>query len=90
MRGAFRGTRYDLEMTHTLARGTREWVKDAPLGKAWLLEYTMFCLGLGMAIAGALELQYRLGRAHRDFEDLRKVPALALPRARTRRSIVSG
>lgn len=78
-----------LRVSNTLARGTRSWVKDAPLGNAWMMEYAMFCLGMCLAVAGGLATQYRLGRAHRDFEELRKVPALAIPRTRTR-SIVSG
>lgn len=54
-----------------LARGTREWVKDPPLGRLWLMEYAMFCLGHGLAVAGACEFYYRLGKAHHDFEQLR-------------------
>ena len=55
----------------TIARGTREWVKDPPLGRAWLLEYAMFCLGACVQAAAACEFAYRLGRAHAEFEALR-------------------
>lgn len=64
-----------------VARGTREWVKgDHPLGTVWYMEYAMFCLGHGFAVAGACEFYYRLGKAHHEFEALRT----------PKRSIVSG
>lgn len=46
-------------------------IRELPLGHKWLREYTAFCLGHNLATAGALELAYRLGRAHDDFERLR-------------------
>lgn len=46
--------------------------RAAPLGGAWLSEYVAFCLGHNFAIAGALATQYALGRAHAEFEALRK------------------
>lgn len=69
-----------------IARGTRDWAKAPPLGPAhaprgWMLEYAMFCLGLGLAVAGGLELQWRLGQAKREFDELAK---------KRGRSIVSG
>ncbi len=49
---------------------------EAPLGGAWLGEFVAWCLGHNLSIAGALATQYRLGRAHDEFERMGR-PACA-------------
>lgn len=63
-----------------IARGTRDLPAlpmavpspEPRLGDRWWWSLQMEQLGRNMAVAGALELAYRLGRAHRDFEDMRR------------------
>ncbi len=46
-------------------------ISEHPLGWYWRAEYLLFCIGHNLAVAGALEFYYRLGKAHADFELLR-------------------
>ncbi len=55
-----------------IARGTKEWVKDPPLGHSWCLEYMVHCLGSSLAAAGFCEYYYRLGKAHAEFEEMER------------------
>lgn len=66
-----------LSVERPFARGTREISPrsqevEAPLGDRWLWSLRLEYLVRNVATAGALEFAYRLGRAHRDFESLRR------------------
>ena len=65
-----------------LARGTREALRPAAggalvehqMGMLWLSSLRVEQLARNIATAAGLEFAYRLGRAHDDFEALRKKP----------------
>lgn len=65
--------------TQRIARGTREQLAPSPtgalvehqLGMGWMCSLRCETLGRNIAVAAGMEFQYRLGRAHSDFEAAR-------------------
>lgn len=70
-RARARGTRQNLTIPSGLDLRPMTKTIGPSMGRDWFYSLQMEQLGRNIATAGALELSYRLGRSHSEFEAMR-------------------